>query len=767
MQNKVQISRRGFLAVSSSTAIGLAMGGRSAVAGGLTLSTGDPATPANRLTDEEVGQAIERYKKAIWDNRRPDGSFDLNARYVSTHGDHGQAIHGGTVLAALALVVTGESIQNEELAPTIRLLEQYEPTNMYELSLSGHLWSYLPGRFRPLLGQAADRLLASQARQGVWDTYEPVKKAGDPLDDPAGYLGRNCLSVTQYGVLGLWQARKRGYRVPYSFWEQTAEAWLERQREDGSFHYSDQTAANAQKSTQKMTCAGVTILLVCQQELCREQDRPNTVLQRAIAKALEWLDNNFSMEIDGWMADLHGYQYYGYERVALACGRTSFGSACPDWYRKIGRHLVDQGPSHNIVNDAFNLMFLARGRVPVWCNKLSVPGTHAWNNRPNDIYFANDFLSDAREHEMCWALADIDSAPERWMTAPLTFLSTDEPITFTDAQLDNLRRYTALGGTLLINPENRRARQWAHELCETLFPQHPLERPGEGHFLYDGMDTRAARRRLLQTVSNGARELVIVFDEDLGLKYQAEDRPSLDDDHWRLLFNLFCLTTDRGKPRNRLASPFTSYEPKQPAQTVRVGLGVLSPDGPIEPACYLLANTILTQRHGIGIEAAEVALDALATEAAPQLLHLAGVDAVELTGPQLDQLDQYIRAGGTVLIETIGGRGDFSAVLSRQIAGRLSQSPQRVSAGPLLRGSGTLGTRVGRAVYRQYTTELVGGEARANLNAIELDNRPAVIVSDQDLTLGLMQSTYFCTNGYAPDTAIDLFANMLAMVATG
>ncbi len=766
MQGNIPISRRGFLAVSSGAAMGLAMRGGFAVAGGVVHAQADAGQPVTRLTDEEVGEAIEAYKRAIWDKRQPDGSFDLNTRYVSTHGTHGMAPQGGTALAALALVVTGESIQNPRLAPTIRLLENYQPTNMYELSLTGHLWSYLPTQYRSLLGRVADRLLASQARTGVWDTYEPVQQAGDPLQDPAGYLGRSCLSVTQYGVLGLWQARKRGYRVPYSFWEQTAQAWLERQREDGSWHYSDQQSANAQKSTQKMTCAGVTILYICQQELFRDQEQPNPLFQRAIDKALGWLDQHFSLSVDGWLAELHGYQYYGYERVALASGRTAFGRDCPDWYRTIGRHLVDQGPTGNIVNDTFDLMFLARGRVPVWCNKLSVPGTSAWNNRPNDIYYANAFLSDTREFEMGWALADIDSDPERWMTAPLAYLSTDQPIELTEGQLNNLCRYVALGGMVLINPENRRARDWARTLCERLYPAYPLDALPEDHFLYEGLGQRIARRGMLRAVSNGTRELVLILDDDLGFRYQSEEDPDREDPHWRLLFNVFCLTNDRGSPRNRLASPFAQLTPAQPGTTVRIGIGRLGEAGPIEPACYALGNALLAERYGLGIAATEVTLDQLDTDPPVALLHLMGIEDTQLSETQLEQVERYVKAGGTVLVETIGGRGSFAGSVGRQLETGLGAHSQRVEGGPLLRGNGELGARVRRAVYRQYTTELAGGDTRPRLQAIEVDGRPAVILSHEDLTLGLMHTTYFCTNGYAPQTAVDLFANILVQAAS-
>ena len=408
-------------------------------------------------------------------------------------------------------------------------------------------------------------------------------------------------------------------------------------------------------------------------------------------------------------------------------------------------------------------MFLARGRVPVWANKVQVNHTPSWNNRPNDLYFATHFLWETRESEMAWVLADLERPAHEWMVAPIAYLSTDTPIELSPAQLDNLRRYVALGGMLVVNPETNRAKRWAEALCEQLYPQYPLQNLPANHFLYGGLGGKQSRGRgMAQAVHNGARELVLVFNDDLGHTFQRDENPDLKTPAWRLLFNLFLLTTGRGNPHGRLASPFVNLKPiPQPAKAIRLGVARYTGNDRPEPAAYTLANHFLAERYGVTVEPVDVHLENLDTNDSPPLLHLSGIQAVEWTPNQLDRLETYARNGGTVLVETVGGQGDFVASVADALQQRLGASERVSRRDPLFRGDNGRGKRMERIIYRQYTIEKIGSQDQPLLRAIRLDDRPAVILSYEDITLGLMRSNHYLINGYSPDTATDLFANLL------
>ena len=349
----------------------------------------------------------------------------------------------------------------------------------------------------------------------------------------------------------------------------------------------------------------------------------------------------------------------------------------------------------------------------------------------------------------------------------MAYLSTDDKIDFKPEQLDNLRRYIALGGLLVINPEERRSRQWSEDLCKQLFPGYKLTPLESSHFIYGGLNGWEIKRAGVSTVRNGVRELVVVFNDDMGYRYQSDDKPGLRSPHWRVLFNLFCLMTDRGQPHLRLKAPYAQLKPAKPDVVVPVGLCRYEGDWQPEPGCYALANHTLAERFGLGIQPSIVDLNELDANTPVRLMHLMGVKPIELTTEQLDRIKRFIDAGGTVLVETVGGWGTFAFKLREQIEEHLGRGAERNRRSPIITGHNGKGARVGRAVYRQFSTELTGGETRPRLHSIEINDRPAVVFSDEDISLGLMHCSYFLIDEYASKTATDLFANILLSASVG
>ena len=71
------------------------------------------------------------------------------------------------------------------------------------------------------------------------------------------------------------------------------------------------------------------------------------------------------------------------------------------------------------------------------------------------------------------------------------------------------------------------------------------------------------------------------------------------------------------------------------------------------------------------------------------------------------------------------------------------------------------GTDVTRVTYRSYT-QLQGSPGTGpSLAAIFVGERPAVIISARDLSVGALGSRHYRVNGYAPDSARDLLSNLL------
>jgi hypothetical protein len=173
----------------------------------------------------------------------------------------------------------------------------------------------------------------------------------------------------------------------------------------------------------------------------------------------------------------------------------------------------------------------------------------------------------------------------------------------------------------------------------------------------------------------------------------------------------------------------------------------------------------------------EVPEDAQIIRVTPDLVYFAGSAPVELTEAQVQQLVAYTDAGGTVLVETLGGqphvdgstRTDFSADIERQLTSAFGGvSGPLSSSSPILTGRGVDGAeRIDRVVYRPLT--IINSRPRGVLLSAMVDrdddNRPMVLFSSLDIGLGTLGLRHMNINGYATPTARQLMINLLLYAA--
>src|SRR5207248_1451354 len=115
----------------------------------------------------------------------------------------------------------------------------------------------------------------------------------------------------------------------------------------------------------------------------------------ALTAGLAWLetgDNSVNVMYAPKEAPLYvGYNLFGLERVGLASGLKYFGTH--DWYAELTAKMLPlQWPNgawgrtnegrYAVIDTAYVLLFLSRGRHPVMMNKLRFE--EFWTNRPRD-----------------------------------------------------------------------------------------------------------------------------------------------------------------------------------------------------------------------------------------------------------------------------------------------------------------------------------------------------------------------------------------------
>lgn len=709
-------------------------------------ATREPTTP----TTEQVDEAIVKIKAYLYRAQDRDGGWSAPQSEV------GPQKGGITALVVLALLTSGESPQDERLARAIDRLTKTQMTGTYAVSLRAQAMAQLPDTYLPQLEKDTQWLLAAA------DPFSRFRYEADPLGD-------NNHSTTHYGQLGLWDAAKRGVQVPPDFWAQSIRYLSRAQRPDGGWGYWTDSEPYG-----SMTAAGVTMLLIAQQQSQKLLPKPDEKIQRHIDAGMNWLDKHFDGPKNpghkGWML----YYLAAVERVGLASGRKRLNDQ--EWFRVGARAILEnlapetdkvRGGSidGDVVDTAFALSFLGRGNLPVWATKLQLT-TSAWNNRPNDLAGLTTFLAESHEAFINWQTLSIDRPPEEWLDTPVLYLASDEAIKLTDAQKASLKRYLELGGLLLANPDNGSERfvQSIAALCKELFPDYPLKKLPADHPLFSAIHkVPGGAGQVVLGVHNGARDLVLMPDRDWGFLFQSRGNP--ESAPWRLATNFWALATERNQLQKRLDEKWIPRDYKLPRAAATVTLARMSANkwsAPVEPLSWELTGHSIFNRARIEVTCAQGDLEKIA--AAPTtLVHLSGVHAVTLSPKEIAAIKAYIDGGGILLVETVGGMGDFATSAEDQLARAFNlPSVPLTSDDAMLTGTDLENAFDNRQVYfRRFAATKMAGGRKPRLMAIRVNDRPAIVISREDLSLGAMGLTRWGIMGYQPDSARRILTNVL------
>lgn len=697
-------------------------------------------------TAEQLNGAIKRMQVYLLSLQDPaTGGFDK---------DHpkGTSQYGGeSALVTYSLLRSGMSAQEPRIQAAVGHLQTIQMNGTYAVSLRTHCWAALPDDYRPLMAEDA-RWLARAQVNGLFDYGY---RTGPRFDH----------SVTQYGLLGLWESAKRRGPNAGRVWQQAAQHFINVQNPDGGWGYTDGVA-----STPSMTAAGLTALLIAQENLYRTYSKPPANVTQAIDRAADWLDHYSSA--NGVTVGDGMYYLVSLERAALANGTRILGGE--DWFQAAAQSILDREAGSGSVggkrvDTAFALMFLSRGGVPVWINKLRLR-EQAWNNRPNDLNLFTRRLSDRVETQLSWQVIDADADTSLWLNAPVAYLASDVPVVFSAVELANLKTYLDLGGILVATPDGdpKAFGGSIREAASRIYPGYTFQQVGEGHplmgLVYEADVSEDDRPWVL---SNGVRDLIVLAPTDWGMSLQS-DRSVPRTGAEEIMANLHALATDRGDDGVRLEPAWVQREDRPANGLLRV-LRIVEPgQGPLEPLAWQPLVNRFFNRTGIGLEVEDGLMEQAEATEAP-LLYLGGGGVKRLSAQELRLLTGYIQRGGTVLVETIGGRGDYTTEMLRQFEAVFgAQAVPLTSDHPIVTGKG-FGATVGdipgddrrRVTYRRYSNLTRGLTDTPRLLSINLDGRAAVIASHEDLSLAVMGCRHWGIDGYDSQTARGLLSNIL------
>jgi len=332
---------------------------------------------------------------------------------------------GEGALVTMALLKAGVPRDAPEMKSGIdKILSHMRGSNKYE-----------PGTHHTYEAGVGLMALANADVKGYRQQIEAIAKYLISVQQPSGAWGYpnqdhvGDTSITQYGILGLWEASRSGVTVPKKVWDKAAAWHVATQRSDGSFIYHPDDAPGASfqqgpggQGTHSMTVAGTASLYVARMHLYPdardveeiktrtgskrrgkkfgvlepadakpEEAAPKGVdpgdpnyrittrlaaIDKAINKGKQWLTDKFTVAPK---ANHDIYYLYGLERLAALADVKEFGGH--DWYAEGATHLMGiQNPGGTWMDGcgefpatALGVLFLSKATAKMVARKERAP----------------------------------------------------------------------------------------------------------------------------------------------------------------------------------------------------------------------------------------------------------------------------------------------------------------------------------------------------------------------------------------------------------
>jgi hypothetical protein len=651
-------------------------------------------------------------------------------------------------------------------------------------------------------------------------------------------------SNSQYGLLGVWSAAETGLKIPPEYWKLVEAHWRTTQLTDGSWSYQwpGQVGKRAEswvgKGSLSMTSAGIASTYVASEyTMLSEGDGVPKVgrdpfpepVHRALL-GLEQGDLSVNIPSQPWW----GYNLYGIERVGLASGLKYLGTH--DWYRELARKVINQQMANgswknHLIDTAFAVLFLSRGRHPVLVNKLRldrldhVQPDH-WHNRPRDAAFLTRYASQQLERPLNWQIVPLSRGFTDWMDCPVLYIASHRKPLLHPNDYENLRLFAHWGGLIFTQTDSddpppgtggvrppvgpggtlappdpylqqhrrpgeaaadadaaREFDQFVAALAAKLFPGHKFEDLPADHPIYSSL-YRLSPGPKLKGVSNGSRLLLVHSPRDVARAWQKRDEKT-GKAEFELGVNLFVYAAGKRDLRYRLDSPYVPPPNTVKADPVVAKVALLQYPGNAspEPEAWTRFSRVMQWDTGTRVDPVPIRWKDLKPDpAAHSVAHVTGTAGYAPTGEEVGALKAYVEAGGVLLVDNCGGSGAFAESLRATLKAAFPSVPLRAMPPehPLLDSMPHGMSAVSKPRLRIYAAEQLRAEAKAAGTTTQPSpsrrdgtfeylaaGKGHVVFTTLDLTTGLVGANTWGVIGYEPSYAQSFVQNVVFWTIDG
>ncbi|MBN2559800.1 MAG: DUF4159 domain-containing protein [Phycisphaerae bacterium] len=682
---------------------------------------------------------------------------------------------GPSALVAFALVCAGVDTTHPAMAMLLDALakDDANEAGTYVHGLRASVWGALLERpirsshrakYRKLLREDMTWLMKAMHVDGG---YSYTAAPGGGWDH----------SNTQFANLGLWAGAAGGIEVADRIWLRMARHWMEAQVPSGGWGYS----SSGETASSSMTVAGCNSLYIALDRYYSRADgpyryfkgaKPNTKARKemqGIYEAIHMGDQFLELKPPN-VAQFHGYELFGLERLGVASGQAVIGGL--DWFRHYVHGVANHRWGQDEIADAFALIFLVYGQAPVLVQKLE-HGDSAddWNYYHRDLPSLVRYMSRTFERLYRWQRIQNDASLWEMQDAPILYISGRKELDLPDETLKRIRQYVERGGTVFLHAD-RASKEFvksAATVFERMFRDrdYHFESLDEAHPLFNchfDCRSREPKRQIpLQVIADGPRLPVLLCPVDIAGAWHQE-RLAKCEALFQMMANVRVYTAP---PYNELPTRLRPAPLAGPSAPQRGSLRLLrlphAGHWNAHPGAWRhFANGL---RHRTGID---LAIEAGASAPGPgaldgfDVVHLTTRRPLRLNDATLATLRAYLEGGGLLLIDAADGQPAGIAAISKLVdtidvgtRGILS-ADHHIATGAMPGGRPLTDLETTKA-----GSSLVAGHAPPPILTRVIDGRVAVIACPFDLLAGLDEHFVWNRSGYTPASTARIVDNIL------
>ena len=728
---------------------------------GLCLLT---ARPASAATPEQVNRAIEKAVANLY-SRQKNGNWEQTP--APTPNEKGEFPHhavtagqwgGLTAIATYALLAAGESPQDPRIKQALSFLANADIKGTYALGMRAQVWTFLPKVGDARTAANRDALLLVQAIRSSGNHIGLFRylKEGNDFDH----------SASNYGVLGIWAAAQMNIEVPHGVWAAMDAAWRKNQLEDGGWCYVNGSKGEDGKlneqglSSLSMTTAAIATLFITQDYLYADRGLKceGNVRDESIERGMAWIAKNFK----DYEKRRNHYTLYNIERVGVASGHKYFGTI--DWYTEGSEYLVRRqegnGAWGDIPDTCWGILFLVRGRAPVMMNKLEyavdargdknkVP---TWNERPRDVANIVKYTSRQIEKDLNWQIVNLKVNVDDLHDAPILFIGGKEALNFSPEDEAKLKEFVEQGGLIVANadcdsmPFATSYRRLGSKLFGGEFQNLP-----EDHPIYTGQQYFRKNWRTkpqIQGINNGCRELMILLNRDPAKNWQVQAFMGPDREPWaQAIANIFLYSVSKQNLRYKGETYIVKPGKLAPERTVNVARLQYASNWDPEPGGWRRLSAVMHNTFGTGLKVTPVKLGEGKLTSDYKVAHLTGTGRLVLPEKARDEIKKFVEGGGTLIIDAAGGSSEFGIDAQTMVLAMFGGQTAQLAADHAIYKAGF---PISEVEYRPWARKFLGNIRAPRLRAVMVNNRPGVILSAEDLSVGLVGHPVDGITGYIP-----------------